>query len=142
MKIIKNNKGVAVADVALAISIMTIFTGVVGSLFYQIAYNNVAVRMNAVASYYAIKVAEYVDEIPYNDVSDSLSSDIVERLNAKYSPEEILSDAFDIDIDVEKYSDENQDMQDIMKKVDINISYHILDDEKEFNLSKIKIKEM
>ena len=47
MKNIKSNRGVSITDVVIALIILTIFTGVIGNLIYQIAYNNAALRVNA-----------------------------------------------------------------------------------------------
>ena len=137
---IKDEKAVVMSDVIIGIIIIILLGGIVGSLFYQIAYNNTSVKLNAIAVYYAIKTAEYIDEIPYEQVNNSLDSTIVSKLNEKYSPEKLLSDSYIININVQNY-DTDGTKEDIIKKVKITVSYNLLGQQKEYEISKLKIKE-
>ena len=147
MKRIKSNKGISMADLVIAISIFILLSGVIGNLFYQIAYNNAALRMNAVAVEYAIKVAEYIDEIAYDEVTNELNNLsesniplIVEKLNEKYEIK-MLSDRFKISINIEKYNSDDLTKQDIIKKVNIKVDYMLLEEFKSYEINKLKINE-
>lgn len=135
MKNIKSNRGVSITDVVIALIILTIFTGVIGNLIYQIAYNNAALRVNAIAADYAVKEAEYIDKIAYEDVQTS--NEKITKING----EDVL-DAFTVKLDVEDYKGNDETKQDIIKKVTITVNYNILKDEKSYKIEKLKIKEM
>lgn len=135
MKNIKSNRGVSITDVVIALIILTIFTGVIGNLIYQIAYNNAALRVNAIAADYAVKEAEYIDKIAYEDVQTS--NEKITQING-----ENVLDAFTIKLDVEDYKANDETKQDIIKKVTITVNYNILKDEKSYKIEKLKIKEM
>lgn len=135
MKNIKSNRGVSITDVVIALIILTIFTGVIGNLIYQIAYNNAALRVNAIAADYAVKEAEYIDKIAYEDVQTS--NEKITQING-----ENVLDAFTIKLDVEDYKTNDETKQDIIKKVTITVNYNILKDEKSYKIEKLKIKEM
>lgn len=135
MKNIKSNRGVSITDVVIALIILTIFTGVIGNLIYQIAYNNAALRVNAIAVDYAVKEAEYIDKIAYEDVQTS--NEKITQING----EDVL-DAFTVKLDVEAYKGNDETKQDIIKKVTITVNYNILKDEKSYKIEKLKIKEM
>ena len=135
MKNIKSNRGVSITDVVIALIILTIFTGVIGNLIYQIAYNNAALRVNAIAADYAVKEAEYIDKIAYEDVQTS--NEKITQING----EDVL-DAFTVKLDVEDYKANDETKQDIIKKVTITVNYNILKDEKSYKIEKLKIKEM
>lgn len=135
MKNIKSNRGVSITDVVIALIILTIFTGVIGNLIYQIAYNNAALRVNAIAADYAVKEAEYIDKIAYEDVQTS--NEKITQING-----ENVLDAFTIKLDVEDYKGNDETKQDIIKKVTITVNYNILKDEKSYKIEKLKIKEM
>ncbi len=135
MKNIKSNRGVSITDVVIALIILTIFTGVIGNLIYQIAYNNAALRVNAIAVDYAVKEAEYIDKIAYEDVQTS--NEKITQING----EDVL-DAFTVKLDVEDYKGNDETKQDIIKKVTITVNYNILKDEKSYKIEKLKIKEM
>ena len=135
IKNIKSNRGVSITDVVIALIILTIFTGVIGNLIYQIAYNNAALRVNAIAVDYAVKEAEYIDKIAYEDVQTS--NEKITQING----EDVL-DAFTVKLDVEDYKGNDETKQDIIKKVTITVNYNILKDEKSYKIEKLKIKEM
>lgn len=135
MKNIKSNRGVSITDLVIALIILSVFAGVIGNLLYQLAYNNASLRMSAIAADYAVKEAEYIDKIAYEDV---------QTLNEKITQingEDVL-DAFTIKLYVENYNNADETKKDIIKKVTITVNYNILKDEKSYKIEKLKIKEM
>ena len=60
---LKSNKGISMVDVIIAIIIMAMFVGIVGNLYVKIATDNSKIKMNALATYYVVQIAEYIDKI-------------------------------------------------------------------------------
>lgn len=131
---LKSNKGVTITDVVVAVIILSVFTGVVGNLYYLIAKNNNLIKYNTVAVYNAIKIAEDIDKISYDEVTEDLNTNIKDRYN--------IPEGFSAQVKVVKYSDEDSTKQDIIKRVNITIKYEFLKEDKTYNLEKLKIKEI
>ena len=131
---LKANRGVTTTDVVVAIIILSLFVGIIWNLFYQIAKNSNMVRYNTIAVYYAIKIAEDIDKMPYEEVTNNLNSD----LTTEYQ----LPDGFTGKVEVENYNKYDTTKQDIIKKVKITINYTFLKEERSYQIEKLKIKEM
>ena len=134
MEKLKSNKGISMADVVIALLILIILSGVIGNILYQIAYNNAALRMNAIATDYAVKIAEYIDKIPYENVTNGMQ---ITEING-----EKIIDKFNVSIEVENYNNDDSTKEDIIKKAIITVNYSILKETKNYKIQKLKIKEM
>ena len=131
----KNNKGVSLVDVIIAITVLSLFVGVIGSFYYEIAYYNSFIKLNATASYYAVKVAEDIDKLDYSLVNDSLNEVLIPAYEAP--------DIYTITVSVEDYNKTigNQGKEDIIKIVDIDVQYECFNNSVNYNLKKLKYKE-
>ena len=130
----KQNKGISTVDIVVAMIILTLFVGVIGSLYYQIAYHNAAIRMNAMAVNYAVKIAENIDKITYEEVEETLN----EVLKIDFE----IKEAFNPTMKVENYNEEDLSKEDIIKKVTIKIDYNVMDESRSYEIIKLKIKEI
>lgn len=133
MKKLKSNKGISITDLIVAMLIFMMFAGIVGNLFYEIAYNNVEIKANEIAAEYAIKIAEDIDKENYNNINN----EHFENAKEKYS----MQSNFDAEIEVKKYKEE-ENYKDIIKIVNIKITYKIFNKSKEYQIEKLKVKEM
>lgn len=131
---LKSNKGVSTVDVVTAVIILSLFVGIIGNLYYQIAKNNAMIRSNTIAVYYAIKIAEDIDKMSYENVENNLN----ENINKNYG----LPENFDAKINIENYNKDDSSKQDIIKKVNITINYTFLKEERNYKIDKLKIKEL
>lgn len=132
---IKNNHGFTIMDVVIGMLILTIFTGILTTSFYKIYKHNVMIRLQAIAVDYAIKIAEDVDKIKYDEVTNDLNNNIKERYG--------ITEGYSVSVDVKNYNKDNeQTTQDIIKIVTINIQYSFLDEDKSYSIKKLKIKEL
>ena len=130
---LRENKGISMADIIISIVILSMFAGLIGSLYYNIAYSNNSIRMDATAVYYAIKIAEVTDKMNYEEVEESLNQTLKEKYN--------LQENINATIQVEKYNKDDNTKLDIIKKLTIKIDYTFMNDSKSFELQKLKIKE-
>jgi len=132
IKKIKSNKGVSLADVAIAIIVIMILGATIANMFYQLYYNVSMVRLNASAINCAVNILEDIDRLPYEQIDNNLLT------KKDYD----VSDNFDILIDVKKYSEENPGKEDIIKIVTLTINYELLGDTEQIIFKKLKIKEL
>lgn len=132
---IKSNKAMSMADIIIAIFILTLFVGVIGSLYYQILLNSNLVRMNAFAVYYSIKIAENIDKMAYEKVTNDLNTTV----KSDYA----IPDDYQIQIQVNPYQKEDSTQEkDIIKIVTIKITYQCLNETRDYEIKKLKVKEI
>lgn len=131
---LKSNKGVTITDVIVAVIILSLFVGIIGNMFYQIARNSSFIRYNTIAVYYAIKIAEDIDIMSYEEVTNELNN----NLTQKYQ----MPEGFNGILEVSKYNEEDLTKEDIIKKVKITINYTFLNEQRSYKIEKLKIKEM
>jgi hypothetical protein len=129
----KNNKGASLVDVVVSILILSLFAGIIGSLFYQIGYYSNLAKYNALATHYAVKVAEDIDKMAYESVTNQLNTNIIPNYNVR--------DGYEIRLDVRNYNDRDNTKQDILKIVTINVDYSFRGRTETYKIEKLKVKE-
>lgn len=131
---LKANKGLSTLDIVIAMVVLSLFVGVIGNLYYQIALQNNLIRVNAIAVYYVVKIAEDIDKMPYEYVTNSLGNNLAEN----YGVPDILT----VNIDVEDYNKNDPSKEDIVKTVTIRAEYSCFGDYRFYEVKKLKIKEI
>ena len=134
MKKIKENKAATMTDVVIGVIILIMFTGILTTSFYNIYSHNIAIRMNAVAVDYTIKILEDIDKMSYEEVTNDLNNTISEDYDIKEN--------YIINIDVKNYNKNDETKQDIIKIVKVTVKYKVFKNEQEYTVKKLKIKEM
>lgn len=133
-KRLKANNGISMADVIIAMIVLCLFVGVIGNLYYQIVLQSTRIRFNAVAVYYVVKIAEDLDRISYEEVTNQLN----DTIKSTYE----IPDFITITLNVQNYNDTDSSKQDIIKIVTIIAEYQCLGDTKIYEVKKLKIKEI
>ncbi len=135
LKKCKENKAAMGVDIAVSLIVLSLFAGLIASMFVEIFYQNISIRMNAMAVNYAIIILEDTDRLPYAEVTtENLMGNIRERY--------LMSDNYTANIEVTNYSDIDSTKADIIKIVKVTISYELQDENYSFTVEKLKIKEM
>lgn len=132
-KILKANNGISMTDVIIAIIILCMFVGVIGNLYYQISLQSNFIRLNTMAVYYTVKIAEDIDKMPYEEVTNDLNTNI----KTTYQ----IPDLFNAIIEVQNYNEIDTTKEDIIKIVTIKIEYEFNKQTKYYEIEKLKIKE-
>ena len=133
MKIKNNQKGYSLIDVTVAILVITIFTGIIASLFVQISYNSSMIQLQSVAYNYAIRTLELTDRLPYKQVDETLNETIEDTLQ--------VAENFDMQIQVTNYKGEYSAKKDLIKTVNVTVTYSFQNEKFTINLAKLKIRE-
>ena len=121
-------------DAIAAIVILCIFTGVIGNLYYQIVFHSNMVRLNAIAVYHVVQIAERIDKISYEEVTNELTNTLKEEMS--------IPDSYNITINVQNYNENDPSKEDIIKIVTINAEYEVMNEKKQYKIKKLKIKEI
>lgn len=131
---LKSNKGFTMTDIVIALFVLSIFGGLIISLFYQIGLNTQEIRANALAVDYCVKIAEGIDELSYDEVQNDMEN----TFRTTY----LIPSGYEIEVLVNKYNENYPEKEDIIKIVTIKISYEIKKDNPEnYFIKKIKVKE-
>lgn len=139
LKIIKNinvksQKGFTIQDLAIALLIITLFIGLISTLMFNVYKINIKSKLTSQMVMYSVQILEDIDKISYEEVTSELSN----SYNSKFS----IPEGFEIDINVSNYADGLTNVQDLIKIVDLNISYNYLGEKEEFKVTRLKIKEI
>lgn len=134
MKKWRENRAATMTDVIVGMIILIMFTGILTTSFYKMYMHNISIRMNAIAVDYAIKILEDVDRMTYEEVTNDLNN----TLTQKYT----IKENYTINLEIENYNKDDLDKQDIIKIVKVTVKYKVADQEQEYTVKKLKIKEM
>ena len=136
----KSNKGVTLMDVIEALIILSLFVGVIGSLFYKIVYNSNLINYNAIAAYFAVRVAEKVDEMPYDNLTKQKLTNEINNLIEDDNLD--IPSTYSVSVDVKKYNSNDSSKLDILKIVLIDVNYSFFDRDFNYQIKKLKVREI
>lgn len=134
MKKIKSENGFTMEDLMIALLIIMIFVGVITTTMYTVYKLNIETNLTSQMTSYAVQILEDIDKISYEEVT----SDLANTYNEKFS----IPSSFKIDIQVSNYGEGIENVQDIMKIVNLKISYTLQGNNQQFTVQRLKIKEM
>lgn len=128
-KKLKSNKGFTLQDVAIAIVILVLFTGLICGLYTSIYKIQAQTKLNSTATLYAIRILENIDKISYDEVNETQIP--------KWKTEYAIPDGMKIELATSQYNTENT-----IKKVILKISYEFSGKTETLLLEKYKAKEI
>lgn len=158
IKNLKKQNGFAASDALIAILIITLFTGIIASLLYNIYLSNASLKRMSKANGYIVDVFEYIDKVYYDKVSEN---ELITYFNNKYyyqadgtTPNEdaeiiavnddgAISTPFKAIISVQKYNEleGNKDKLDLLKEITMTVKYKLGNKEQEITVKRIKERE-
>ena len=131
---IKSEKGFTIQDLIIALFLLSLFVTFLSSMMYSVYLTNAKTNLTSQMATYAVQILEDIDKISYEEVN----SDLAQKYHAKFNiPEE-----YNIDLQVSNYGEGVANIQDVMKIVNLTISYTMQDETEQFSTQRLKIKEM
>ena len=76
-KFLKDNKGVTGIDLAVAVTIIIVFAGLIATIMYNLYLTNLEILKSANASAYATIILEKVDEKAFEDITDDFVTNLI-----------------------------------------------------------------
>lgn len=128
---LKDEKGFTVQDIIAASIIIFVFVGSVTMLMNAIYENNIKTKLNSKMTIYAVEILEDIDKISYEEAQSKTAQYYIDR----YS----IPNGFEVSLEFQNYG---ENLEDIIKIVNLKISYTFKGETEEFNVQKLKIKEM
>lgn len=130
---LKSESGFTMTDLIAALIIFSVFTGIIGTLFYSSFKINLQTKMTGTAGSYAIQILEDIDKITYNEVVNGMEN--------KYKSKLSIPAGFDILIEVSNYNEGNN-KEDLIKKIKLTIKYKLAGHSEQLVINHLKIKEV
>ena len=121
-------------DLIVAILIFTIFTGIICTTMYKVYELNVRVSLTSQMTMYAVQILEDIDKISYEEAQTKTAEQYKEQFS--------IPAGFKVDLKFSNYKEGEENIQDVIKIVNLSISYDYLDSKENINIQKLKIKEM
>lgn len=126
---LKDKRGITTVDAVISIFILAFFITINISLGYNSFVKAKTIERNEMATYYAVKIAEYVQNLPYNEVTSNLN---LSELN--------LSNNYGYSVNVQQPTYKNiENPKDLIKIVTITVSYSVGKENKEYEIKTLKI---
>lgn len=134
----KNNKGFTTADVAIAIIIITIFVGIITTVFYNFYLTSTSKNRNAIATNCIIDVIEQAKSMKYEEVNQDNINLLVEDLLSKGS----IPNGYTVTAEVQKYNETegNTDKQDLIKILKVKVEYMLSNKTEKIEISTLLTK--
>src|SRR5699024_3136675 len=82
-KILKKNKGIIVSDAIIAILIILLFVGIIATLIVNIVLETTKIKINSGQLNFATEILEYIEELPYENVTEENLIDYVNNKNSE-----------------------------------------------------------
>lgn len=145
----KQNNGFAASDALIAIIIITIFTGLISTISYNIYLSNASLKRMSKANNYIIDVFEHVEKMYYEDVNEE---NLITYINEKYKNEDVqavnneeteVQYPFKLVIQVQNYNEMtgNEGKLDLVKEITATVKYKLGNREQIITMKKSKNRE-
>lgn len=130
---IKSNYGFTMIDLVIALIIIMIFSGIIGTALYEAFKMNSKTKVSAAALNFVIEILEDIDKITYDEVQNGMES--------KYMTQFSIPSGYNLSINVSNYIEGNE-TEDLIKIVKLTIEYKMAGNEEKIVIEKIKVREM
>ena len=118
---LKNNKGAAGADVAIAIVILMLFLTLIAGLFYNLSSSSNRIERKAKATNLAIEIIEALKVTAFENLYSTEEDQMtIQELNSYASKRISIPNGYTIKILIENYNNEN-----LIKILRVEVSYEI-----------------
>ena len=127
----KSESGFTFTDLAIAIFIIMLFTGTIGTIMYQITEVKLSTQLSAEATVFAIQILEDIDKTDYDLIQNGMEN--------SYRTKFQIPSGFAIRIDVidSAYTIAGQPT----KRVELRIKYKFKGRDEELAITRYKVKE-
>lgn len=127
----KMENGFTFTDLAIAIFIIMIFAGTIGTILYQITEIKLSTQLSAEATAYAIQILEDIDKTDYELIQNGMED--------SYKTKFEIPNGFALKINV---SDSSKTVGgEPVKRIELSIKYEFKGREEELTISRQKVRE-
>ena len=131
---IKSENGFTMQDLLVACFIFILFVGLIGTLMYRVYETNIRASLTSQMCMYAVQILADIDKISYEDAQSKTGADYKEQFS--------IPEGFNVELQFTDYGADKAYIEDIIKIVDLKISYTVANQTEEFTVRRLKIKEI
>lgn len=129
---LRSNKGITGVDISVAILILILLVGVVAALISNYTSNSKEINRKSTASYIIIDILEYAKSSNYGDLKQEMIDGYV---GEKY---DLKNDGYKVKAKLQTSEDiYGEGAEDIMKKITVNVSYLVNNEEENLEIYTI-----
>lgn len=141
-KKIKKQDGFTGVELAVAVVIVSIFIGLIGTLIFNVYIYTTSAARNSQATTYAVDILEKADKLYYDDTLLNTGVYTTDNSNRQILGINIAN-GYEASLKIEKYNEQagNTDKLDLIKILEVNIDYTVGSNSNNVNIKTLKIKE-
>lgn len=153
-KFLKGNSGIGASDAIIAILIISLFTGLIATILYNIYISNTSLKRMGTANSYIIDILEYSEKLYYEDLTTSNKMQAEFSLTESENPDEpeeenlkrlwklegTINNGYNVEITLDKYTPE-ENSYDLVRKITVTINYKVGNRNQEISVYRIKSRE-
>lgn len=129
---IKNNKGFTQTDIVIAIIAIIFFTTLILALMTNVKVEGTKLKGKLLANIYLTEALENVGILQYDDITEENKNSIFPEMTDVFTPQ----------LSISKLTDEdNTKDEDVIKKVEVKITYQVGNKTYEESAKRLKVKE-
>lgn len=132
MKIKKNN-GLTGIDTVIAIIALMLFSTLIISMIYNNVFENVKLKQETLAMIYITEIFENIGIEDYNNITQENISQLV--------PKEVIDNNYEVTMDITTDFEDVTNKEDIMKKINVTLTYKVGDKNYSCSMQRMKTKE-
>ena len=131
---LKSENGFTMQDLLIACFIFVAFVGIIGTLMYSVYHINIRANLTSQMTFYAVQILEDIDKLSYEDAQN--------MTGAEYKEQFSIPNGFNVDLQLTEYGEGKPYIKDVIKIVNLKISYTVAGETEEFTVKRLKIKEI
>lgn len=129
----KNEKGVLEIDFATGMILFMISSAAIITMYANIYTLMVKLKVNQVMIGYITEICEEIDAENYTDLTQNRVNKIISACN--------IPSQYSVTSSITKYTSINKSANDVVEKININVSYKVGNQNMKYTVYKVKIKE-
>ena len=129
----KNEKGVLEIDFATGMILFMISSAAIITMYANIYTLMVKLKINQVMIGYITEICEEIDAENYTDLTQDRVNKIISACN--------IPSQYSVTSSITKYTSINKSANDVVEKININVSYKVGNQNMKYTVYKVKIKE-
>lgn len=129
----KNEKGVLEIDFATGMILFMISSAAIITMYANIYTLMVKLKVNQVMIGYITEICEEIDAENYTDLTQDRVNKIISACN--------IPSQYSVTSSITKYTSINKSANDVVEKININVSYKVGNQNMKYTVYKVKIKE-
>ena len=118
---IKKEEGISGVDISIAIGIIIVFVSIIAVVYINLYMVNIGIERMQRATNYGVQILEKVDELNYDDVTiENFTADSNGNIEGIR-----ISKGYNVNVTINKYVPSDTEDVNVVKIIDVEISYKV-----------------